>query len=117
MVKSFKATMIIHWRFVQDDQIAFPKQICQLAIHFTHLCKLSGILNRECAVLPDGSSSDAIPEDATASTILSSERIWSIFASRRGSFNAPIHSWSPPISPRASHAALFVWDLSLSVDY
>ncbi|GKC07065.1 hypothetical protein Tco_0998675, partial [Tanacetum coccineum] len=69
--------MIIHWHFVQDDQIAFLKQICQLAILFMlqmhSLCKLSGILNRECAVLPDGSSSDAIPEDATASTILSSE--------------------------------------------
>ncbi|GKC91184.1 hypothetical protein Tco_1151833, partial [Tanacetum coccineum] len=69
--------MIVHWRFIQDDQIAFPKQICQLAILFMlqmhSLCKLSGILNRECAVLPDGSSSVAIPEDATASTILSSE--------------------------------------------
>ncbi|GJW31926.1 hypothetical protein Tco_0051958 [Tanacetum coccineum] len=37
-------------------------------------CKLRGILNRECAVLPDDNSNDAIPEDATASTILSSKR-------------------------------------------
>nr|GEX65202.1 hypothetical protein [Tanacetum cinerariifolium] len=60
-----------------DDQIAFPKKICQLAILFMmqmhSSCKFSRILNHECDVLPDGSSSDAIPEDATASTILSSE--------------------------------------------
>ncbi|GKE95114.1 hypothetical protein Tco_1579969, partial [Tanacetum coccineum] len=35
---------------------------------------MRGILNRECVVLPDGNSNDAIPEDATASTILSSKR-------------------------------------------
>nr|GEU50682.1 hypothetical protein [Tanacetum cinerariifolium] len=36
--------------------------------------QVSGILNREWAVLPDGKSNDAIPEDATAKTILSCKR-------------------------------------------
>nr|GEX75543.1 ribonuclease H-like domain-containing protein [Tanacetum cinerariifolium] len=36
-------------------------------------CKLSGILNREWAVLPDGNNKDVIPEDTTVRTILSSE--------------------------------------------
>nr|GFB63572.1 hypothetical protein [Tanacetum cinerariifolium] len=123
--------------------------------------KLSEILNREWAVLPDGKSNDAIPKDATAKTILSCKRRMHAidfqrkvlpvppFESLRGmscdisfqnfyhncvgsdtsqnirictnnflsssdeackvaSSKAVTHSWSLPISPKASHAALFV---------
>nr|GEW26406.1 hypothetical protein [Tanacetum cinerariifolium] len=49
-------------------------------------CKLSGILNREWAVLPGGNNE----------------------ACKAASSKAVTHSWSPPIRPKASHAALFV---------
>ncbi|CAK9198919.1 unnamed protein product [Sphagnum troendelagicum] len=39
-------------------------------------CRSIGILNLEWAVLPPGSNEDAIPDDATASTILLCPRKW-----------------------------------------
>ncbi|GKD01558.1 hypothetical protein Tco_1171832 [Tanacetum coccineum] len=60
MIRSHSLSKSANWLFL-------------FMLHVHSSCKLSGILNLECAVLPDGSSSDVIPEDATSRTILYSK--------------------------------------------
>nr|GEZ91489.1 hypothetical protein [Tanacetum cinerariifolium] len=105
--------------------------------------------NKMCGLSKMSLSNDAIPEDTTANTILSSKRRTHAMdfhrksclshrdrsdtsqkirtytqsflsssdkACKEASSNASIHSGSPPIRPRASHAALFVgYTMSLTV--
>ncbi|KAH9561327.1 hypothetical protein CY35_05G016500 [Sphagnum magellanicum] len=44
--------------------------ICCVMLQVDSSCRSIGILNLEWAVLPPGSNKDAIPDEATASTIL-----------------------------------------------
>ncbi|KAH9543964.1 hypothetical protein CY35_13G092500 [Sphagnum magellanicum] len=50
--------------------------ICCVMLQVDSSCRLIGILNLEWAVLPLGSNKDAIPDEATASTILPCPRRW-----------------------------------------
>ncbi|GKA39702.1 hypothetical protein Tco_0732253 [Tanacetum coccineum] len=57
--------------------------------HIDSSSKFSGIWKRECAVLPDGNNSVAIPEAATVRTILSSDRKTLVTAFHRNVFPVP----------------------------
>jgi len=74
-----------------------------------------GILNLECAVRPLGSSKDATPDDATASTIFFSDRNLAIIAFHKKVLPVPPwpHTKKKPADPLRTRSVItsntFFW--------